>query len=945
MSAQPSCEKFVVSTTYETRADPTSVAAGDLNHDGRADLAVAAGTSVDLLLQEENGLFSAQANDLFAMNPLVLADFNGDGYADIAGGASDRVRVSLSNRGTHGIPDSYWSDSPTALVAVDLDGDSDVDLAVTNGDTDSVSILLNDGTGTFASGVPYDVGTTPASLAAGDFDGDGDLDLVAGNSGAASVSVLRNAGNATFTITHQLLDGNAAGVAAGDFDADGDADVAASVASMDRVLVLLSHGDGTFEAAVHYPVGDAPGPVAATDFDGDGRADLAVVNRASGTFTLLFAGAAGTFAGATEYGAGNNPSAVTAADLNDDGLPDLAITAQGDAYVRLFFGVGGGVFTAYHETYPVDVIISDLNRDGHADFVTAGGFLQIRLGRGDGTFQPATSLDAGAYLWQVTSGDFNGDGIPDLAATGYTAVYTFLGSADGTFAPPASSTAIGQAHTMVAADFSGDGKDDLALAGSATADMSVMVSRGDGTFNAGINSAVGDGPENLAVGDFNADGRPDLAAAADQVYILINGGGGTFAPPVPYTSGVFARALITADFDRDAKLDLAVVDGSWTVSIFRGAGDGTFGTPRSYLVGTGYDAGALAATDVTGDGFLDLAIALDNYGLAPNLAIMTNRGDGTFDSVNATIFGHSQWTTDIAAADFDEDGAADLLLREQGEISVVFNRSQCTSATALSPVSGPQSGGQSVTITGTNLLGAASVTFGGIEGTITANTSTSIVVTTPPHAFGPVSVVVHAAGGKDSIVDAYSYELAPPLPPTGLIANAVTANRVTLSWNPVDGAASYVVERRSADASIVGIESNTPSAQDQTVEPGKAYLYRVRAVNALGTSEPGAPDLATTVIFTDSSLAGARVKAQHLLELRSAVDAVRLLAGQAPGAYTDDVSAPGVSIKAVHLAELRTILVNARQQLGLSAPGFSDATLKGIAIKAIHIQQLRDSTN
>ncbi len=181
-----------------------------------------------------------------------------------------------------------------------------------------------------------------------------------------------------------------------------------------------------------------------------------------------------------------------------------------------------------------------------------------------------------------------------------------------------------------------------------------------------------------------------------------------------------------------------------------------------------------------------------------------------------------------------------------------------------------------------------------------------------------------------------------PATPNGLSAAAVSTTEVDLQWNPVAGAASYQIDRMAAGGGFTQIATSTdPQYPDTGVAPHGAYLYRVRAVSGSSTSPNSAADLATTVVFTNDPLtSGTTVKAVHLAELRTAVDAVRNLAGLPPGSYTD-AAVKGTTIKAVHLTELRSALDAARAALGLSANTYTDATLSGVRVKAVHVQELR----
>jgi hypothetical protein len=186
----------------------------------------------------------------------------------------------------------------------------------------------------------------------------------------------------------------------------------------------------------------------------------------------------------------------------------------------------------------------------------------VLLGNGDGSFQPAQSYAAGFNPTAVAVGDFNGDGLPDLAVANEFSggVSVLLGNGDGSF-QPAQSYAAGFNPTAVAVgDFNGDGLPDLAVA-SLGGGVRVLLGNGDGSFQTTPVSYVAGGPLSaVAVGDFNGDGLPDLAAldsGSNDVSILLNDGswpgsggapGGLPRPrPAPAAADRFAAAALRAD--------------------------------------------------------------------------------------------------------------------------------------------------------------------------------------------------------------------------------------------------------------------------------------------------------------------------------------------------------------------------------------------------------------
>ncbi len=184
---------------------------------------------------------------------------------------------------------------------------------------------------------------------------------------------------------------------------------------------------------------------------------------------------------------------------------------------------------------------------------------------------------------------------------------------------------------------------------------------------------------------------------------------------------------------------------------------------------------------------------------------------------------------------------------------------------------------------------------------------------------------------------------SPPAAPTSVVATATSGTSVSITWTASAGATSYEVYRRAAGGSYTLIASPATNSQtDNAAVANNAYMYRVRAVSAGGTSVDSAANLATTVVYTDPTLtAGIVVKAVHLSQLRTAVSAVRLQASLSAGTFTDSASV-GVMIKAVHINELRTQLDAAMSALGLTTGGFTDTiTATSTPVKAVHQQELR----
>ena len=222
-------------------------------------------------------------------------------------------------------------------------------------------------------------------------------------------------------------------VAVGDFNGDGNADLAIANKNDFTVTVLLGNGKGGFTAAPGSPlsVGAEPESVAVGDFNADGKPDLAIANSGGNTVTVLLGAGAGEFtvAPGSPYPVGTDPVSVAVGDFNGDGRPDLAIANKNSNNVTVLLGTGAGEFAAAPDspfpvgTDPVSVAVGDFNGDGKPDLAItnwnagAGTTVTVLLGNGSGGVSPASGspFAAGTAPLTVVTGDFNGDGILDLA--------------------------------------------------------------------------------------------------------------------------------------------------------------------------------------------------------------------------------------------------------------------------------------------------------------------------------------------------------------------------------------------------------------------------------------------------------------------------------------------------------------------------------------------------
>jgi hypothetical protein len=200
---------------FAVGTDPLSVATGDLNGDGKPDLTTANGSAGDVtvLLGNGSGGFSAAAGSPFSAGSLpftvAIGDLNADGKPDlaVANYSSNNVTVLLGN-GSGGFSAAAGSpfavgSNPVPVAIGDLSGDGRPDLTTANSGSGNVTVLLGNGSGGFsaAGGSPFAVGSTPVSVAIGDLNGDGRPDVASANAGSNNVTALLNTSQPSATLS------------------------------------------------------------------------------------------------------------------------------------------------------------------------------------------------------------------------------------------------------------------------------------------------------------------------------------------------------------------------------------------------------------------------------------------------------------------------------------------------------------------------------------------------------------------------------------------------------------------------------------------------------------------------------------------------------------------------------------------------------------------------
>ncbi|WP_299568102.1 FG-GAP-like repeat-containing protein [uncultured Pedobacter sp.] len=734
---------FTVKQDFATSFYPTFVAIGDLDRDGKPDLVVTNGSSNSVSLFRNSGSLN---NINFAVKEdfdtgdgpqsVAIGDIDGDGKPDlaVANTYSSTVSVLRNNSSSGSITASSFAAKqdfstgsyPYSVAIGDVDGDGKPDLVVTNGSSNTVSVFRNTSSSgnitasSFAAKQDFATGNYPSVVAIGDIDGDGKPDMAVANSFSNSVSVFRNTSNLSninFAFKQDFATGNfTQSVAIGDLDGDGKPDLAVANFSSNSVSILGNHSQYAPIITSVSPLNAAVGTnltLTGSNFNATASNNVVFFGATAAVATAVTANTitvkvpvGATYSMLTVLNTQNNLMGSSKQYFNPTFSPNKGSISLNDLAAKQDFTTG---------EFPSSVAIGDIDGDGKPDLVVANYSTNVvsvfRNTSSSGSlnassFTAKQDFTTGLQPQSVAIGDVDGDGKLDLvvANPGSNTVSVFhntssLGSIDASsFAAKQDFITSTNPISVAIGDVDGDGRPDLVVANVNANSVSVFRNTSSsGSINAASFAAkqdfiAGTQPQLVAIGDVDGDGKPDLIVTntgSNTVSVFRNTSSlgsidaSSFTAKQDFTTGTSPTSVAIGDLDGDGKPDLVVTNlSSNRVSVFHntsslGSIDASSFAARQDFT-TGIAPSSVAIGDIDGDGKPDLVVAAKNIS---NL-VTVFRNTSVQGIINAASFSTKQdftagsYPTSVAVGDVDGDGKPDLVVANENSVSVLRNNPQ-----------------------------------------------------------------------------------------------------------------------------------------------------------------------------------------------------------------------------------------------------------------------------
>lgn len=912
---------FAPRVLYPVGYGADSIASSDLDGDGNADLLVASSGpgAVSVVRGKADGTFHPFELFLSGLGArqIVTGDFDRDGKTDFLTLDSDDVRalsfVRGNGDGTFATYRAFQTGSAVSSaglgarggVIADMNEDDKPDVVLLqahpNAQSYDLAVMLGDGAGKLSAPILTEVQPTwnnwTPFFAAGDVDNDQKVDavFVSGDYTPAGTTLLGNgAGGFGAPIP---LDMTISGrPVLGHFNADSNLDL--FVAGYPAAQTFLGNGNGTFGAGIQA-FGQSM-QLLTGDLNGDGKLDFVAADSYGPIRSCLNDGSA-HFA-CSDIGENYEGTITTLADFSGDGKVDLLFTATNGTRMRLGNGDGtfaaGGVFQISPAPYVDRALTStgDVDGDGKLDFVFGS---DVYLGNADGTFRSRARFRTSNNMGKVAVGDMDGSGSPDLVLT-------------------KSSNDVAVLLTRTTADPTAPSSISL------TADTTDPRYAQRITFTATV---TGGTAVMLGMVHFSVDGLGAALIAVDA------DGKATFATAFPLGSHV-VTATYTGDenyLESAASVTLDVTKAPTSISLSGSPNP----TPRGTTVTIRASLSAVGAV-----------------GLPVATGAITLRDGDT--PLNPLVNGRLQINTlSVGTHVIHADYAGDAnYLPSTASYTQEITKPVPTLALQMTPAD--------------NFIAGAPVTMrisfpnGAAAGTVSFFVDDVLIATQPIQSgfaevqtsftWGLHTLRFHYSGDDFWAANQRTQSISVSNGAWGAVpairASATAGGSLQVTWSPILGASSYTVWRKtSLSDPWQSVHSSSGTHLSTTIPAATTWLFAVTAYHSNGSVSPmSAPDLATSVAFADPSLtAGVTpIRAQHLVDLRTAVGSVRTFAALPAYSYTNSILA-GQPIRAIDVQQLRFALAEARSAIGLAAVAFSDGTLTSGAsiVRKAHVLELR----
>jgi hypothetical protein len=591
---------------------------------------------------------------------LAVGDFNNDGIADIAVTSLNSNDVSIllgTGDGTFNpVASPATGNYPIAVAVGDLNGDGNPDLATANLEDNTISILLGHGDGTFTAAANVTGTTSPVALVLADFNGDGWLDLAVAE-GGGGISVMLGNGDGTFTAGEGSTV-TATNLAVGDFNGDGKADLAVSNllggANADytgTLTILLGNGDGSFTAVTAMPqTAGGPGPLVVGDFNGDGKADIAVTGITYipdgaldvGVITVLLGNGDGTFLAAASVvlSGGENPDALAIGDFNGDGKADLAVLVTAND-VDVLLGAGDGTFAlgadfgAQNPSLAENIAFSGLavgnfNDDGNSDMALSTysrtgspvySTAAILLSQTQTSTATATNISPSGLGTHIIEARYFGDTEDNASTSSTLGILIFPATTLTLTATPSASTGGPVTLTATLSPYNSQGH---TTDGETVTFFDGATSLGTGTLTGGVavlNTTITTGGSNQLTATYNGD--QTFAGSTSNTFLFTVAVAPSITFAVPNHTYGDPPFSVAATSNSSGAFTYSVVSGPATFSgsIVTITGTGTVALQVSEAATSAYLAATAAATFVISQATLSYTVnsAARVYGAAnPN---------------------------------------------------------------------------------------------------------------------------------------------------------------------------------------------------------------------------------------------------------------------------------------------------------------------------------------